>query len=1211
MKSVSYNKLSSEDKAKTSRWGRPALLLLLLCFCAPAAHAATVVCAGCPPHPDDLAAAATAAGLSFSTGTTFQSARVFVLQTGAVALSTAQQDALEAFVRHGGSLFVALDPRAGVEAFRLSFILPSTIWRVNGKLNDGTGPDGAIRAAEWDREMFPSGEPRGIARGIELPFHVRIRPFDAVERGQGRYERFSRTLPYLKTRVEPGNTFWTRPLINRDWRIRLRGSGVEQIPLLITGRYGAGRVALFAAPINSITDARPFWTAILRWLAAPPPAAAPAGVPSGPVTIRRIETLLDEHAVRLTLSRPFDGLAVIRARTWERALAGDFEAAFTSATLTIPLPKPGPQNYQALDAKDVYDLRIGILSADGRQLLQETTAIADFRPALDLVLSTGDPRPEEPRMVLLNHRMGMPINRYTYRPGDSITATVTLRNGLRNIAPLAEASSPALNDEAGISEKVPIDGIEAYGTWNGRAGVENVIAFRFKAPVQVAAVTLIGAVDNYRNLQRHNPAAAIVELDGKQVAQGSGLTGLVRIAFTPREATVVQVRLPPQKEDPRLAEVLIDGVVPTQPASGTLVVQLRDSLTGATFPLAHRPVSIDPQATVTQTLVCRPLPPGHYLLEATYAGQHAELPIMVIDPANPLIPISQLRPPDAPQMGFIVTRGFRNVFDTGTGTREELGGWGQPDDLIWAYSHQFKQIGANARTSAARLYLSESDMRHYSTPWRSFPDGELFYRLAAPLIVERMKKLPNWNKSDVAFLGHSDRWDTAPEVDSLHGWQDYIDFDDSLRARNLPGLQGKTRQELATEIHARYNSLWQDWHLKRYIASLRELRAAFAAEHKKLVISAQGAPLVPIEYQDEIAETLRGESDDSTWGMWQESIPATTGRQMGVMAFNPAWAMSTLLQWNFDSSILDNPIWHAPAGATEPSRRHLYDRAFRGVIRPDGSYRSMHTYSFNSNAGASFTMTANDWQEWWRMSDRHALIAPDGPLGAGMIVSTARFSFSRSVAFSGSGGWGKSPADAQVRDVSSVERALHDAGVSVAFSGNAATLDKWKGNAPLILLDLCQFSDTEMAKVAELIARGVRIAAFQGDGTLSDAAARLFRNPHTLLIPGPAAAFTSLAAIDLAPRLHTLWQLPIRFPAGTSGYGFTSQGLRYIVLEDWREEGRTVQLRLLASPGSRTAQAADVNDNRTLAVSRDGDWWVIDTPLRPGDGSLICVKEQP
>src|ERR1017187_1835124 len=262
-----------------------AWMLITLCFGAPAVRAGAAICAGCPAHPVDLEAAASSAGLSLSTGTpdaaTLQSAQVFILQTGPAALTTAQQDAVEAFVRRGGSLLVALDPRAGTAAFRLSAILPSTIWRVNGKLNDGTGPDGAIRAVEWDREMFPSGEPRGM----ELPFHIRIRPFDAVERGQGRYERFSRTVPYLKDRVEAGNTFWTRALINRDWRVRLRGSGVEQIPLLITGRYGAGRVALFAAPVDSITPsavARPCWTAVLRWLAAP----RQSPVPAAPVTIQ-------------------------------------------------------------------------------------------------------------------------------------------------------------------------------------------------------------------------------------------------------------------------------------------------------------------------------------------------------------------------------------------------------------------------------------------------------------------------------------------------------------------------------------------------------------------------------------------------------------------------------------------------------------------------------------------------------------------------------------------------------------------------------------------------------------------------------------------------------------------------------------------------------------------------------------------------------------
>jgi hypothetical protein len=85
--------------------------------------------------------------------------------------------------------------------------------------------------------------------------------------------------------------------------------------------------------------------------------------------------------------------------------------------------------------------------------------------------------------------------------------------------------------------------------------------------------------------------------------------------------------------------------------------------------------------------------------------------------------------------------------------------------------------------------------------------------------------------------------------------------------------------------------------------------------------------------------------------------------------------------------------------------------------------------------------------------------------------------------------------------------------------------------------------------------------------------------------------------------------LPLEFPAGAAGYGFTSQGLRYVVVEDWREQGRTVSVRVRAA--GRSAHAVDVNDNRPLTLQRAGDWWVIEAPLRPGDASLICIQERP
>jgi len=95
----------------------------------------------------------------------------------------------------------------------------------------------------------------------------------------------------------------------------------------------------------------------------------------------------------------------------------------------------------------------------------------------------------------------------------------------------------------------------------------------------------------------------------------------------------------------------------------------------------------------------------------------------------------------------------------------------------------------------------------------------------------------------------------------------------------------------------------------------------------------------------------------------------------------------------------------------------------------------------------------------------------------------------------------------------------------------------------------------------------------------------------------------------LQPVLDRNLQLPIQFPAGTAGYGFTMRGQKYIEVEDWMEQGRTISLRLRTSPSATSAAACEVNDHQTLSVHRDGAYWSIDLPLRPGDGDLVCVQE--
>jgi hypothetical protein len=119
----------------------------------------------------------------------------------------------------------------------------------------------------------------------------------------------------------------------------------------------------------------------------------------------------------------------------------------------------------------------------------------------------------------------------------------------------------------------------------------------------------------------------------------------------------------------------------------------------------------------------------------------------------------------------------------------------------------------------------------------------------------------------------------------------------------------------------------------------------------------------------------------------------------------------------------------------------------------------------------------------------------------------------------------------------------------------------------------------------------------------------LIATSGALFAATPLDEITTTEAQALAPILNKQLDLPINFPEGTAGYGFTSQGMKFIVVEDWLEQGRTAALRLRASKDASSARAAVVNDHRTLAVRREGPDWVIDLPIRPGDGTLVAVQE--
>ena len=1188
-----------------------------------------------------------------------------------------REEWVRSYVRNGGSLILTLSRNPGSSPMRFADISPTTAWYTQISAAHRGDAAGAIRGAEWDSGLYGG---QGT-QSLSFPYHFKLQPVSAVERGMGRYERFDWTLSFIDQHCMPGSTFWTRPLLNRDWRVRIRGDDYDASPLVLTGRYGAGRVAVLAGSVTDLktgTGDANFWTPLLKWLAvsSPKPSEELANVRITPaVTVDRGKRALNV-AVRNPTGSPLTVTVIARLETWEQAYVGDMEQTLTipalgAATATLALPAIGATSYQALDYCDKWDVRVGILSETGADLLGESRLPVDLEPDVRLSLATDELNSVEypfkqapgPQTLFFANRMGIPISSYAYAPGADAHAILTVSNGAKNLAPLSKAADEttpgnlsimAINDGMAVAGKAP-RAVEAYGMWIGQPGTENVLSFTLPTHATLNSVTLDGIHEINPGSKTNNVGVAIIEVDGKEVARAEDLDsrfktgGRVTMSFPSMTGRVVRVRMPwlsaPPKRTrivPWLGEVEINGWIGQMPGDihGHLKAELKDSLTGEVIPVGEEDVTIKGGESETVSLPFKaPELKDNVARQLTlqcafqYSGStegevNKVMPLMVIQPEHPLTSVNILRGGQSPALNFIVTRGFRNADKIGTGTQQNVGNWEEPDDLVWAYSHDLKQIGAKAKTSAARLYVSDSDLRHYSTPWTNYPDGEYYFEVAAPGLVEAAKQTRQWSNSDTITLGFSDRWDSGPSVMALYGWPEMIAFDQYLKANHLPGVQGRTRAEVIQDITDHHLSRFRSWQVDRYSHGVKTMSDAFARENKKLVINAQGIPIVPRTDEESISQTIAGMSDDSTWGMQYEDPCYNTGKQMGYLAINPSWRLSTLLQWGYNSAVLGNLFFWAPVGTTEPSRRHYYDRAWRASVDAGGHYHSIHTFGYNVNGGAAFTMSPNDWQEWWRLEERHSLLSPDGPFGAGVVVSTAQMSDPDKTDFSG-GGMGDSDADAIVGGIAQAIRHLHESGIDISFTTNAAALDKLAGNPPLIILNLTEFGASEIQALQKLADSGVRMVAFQGRDDLSPEAARLFgttpdafhaepsapstpriqKNERTLLIGGTIGNFSESQAKILAPAFQEVLQLPVQFPSGSAGYGFTMGNQHYIVVEDWREEARVISVRYRPGTPVKGIRAVNVNDNRALVVRRDKDDWLIDLPTRPGDGSLICVEE--
>jgi hypothetical protein len=350
---------------------------------------------------------------------------VMILESRAgMEISDEQAARLGEFVRAGGGLLLSVRNKPGRAPMRLAFMLPTTAWMVSMVSFANSARDVAA-LAEADAAFFP-----GDVRGLRVPSFFEFRPFHAVERGQARYDRFERPMPsepwglgYKAPNLPPNSGWWTRPLLNRDWQIRARADDLAASPLLLTGRYGAGRVAVFASSVETLPDsaaAEAFWKATLGWLR---PANQTPAVVSVTLEPPKITGDAMKHSALVTLrnpgSTPLAVQLVARLLTWEHAPIGDELRELNlpaggSEIVEIPLPKPGATSYAALENRDAFRIRLGVLSADGSTLLSETCSDLDLRPAAQLTIATeevrnvnppfpGAPEPGKPM------RMGLPV----------------------------------------------------------------------------------------------------------------------------------------------------------------------------------------------------------------------------------------------------------------------------------------------------------------------------------------------------------------------------------------------------------------------------------------------------------------------------------------------------------------------------------------------------------------------------------------------------------------------------------------------------------------------------------------------------------------------------------------------------------------------------------------------------------------------------------
>ena len=300
----------------------------------------------------------------------------------------------------------------------------------------------------------------------------------------------------------PGATTWTRPLLNRDWQVRARSSDVHASALLLTGRYGAGRVADFCRSGRAGAN-RPRRSEFLD------PRAALAGrTGCRAAHASRQSGHADRPAHRRGPGPP--DACRDRGQPHDRSPACDRPRASRHLGASLPgrrcTGSDNPGELHGGSSAPPPPHRCCRVSGAGvrgqvrracRGVVSKRSGSAGRGSAAGGLAAGGEslrfnrrsgraPLPLQgagARDSLLRQPDGAPVGAYSYAPDTDANAVVQISNGARNLAPMAAVrdettpdnpSLAALTDGFTESSKVP-RAIIAYGSWRGKADQENAL----------------------------------------------------------------------------------------------------------------------------------------------------------------------------------------------------------------------------------------------------------------------------------------------------------------------------------------------------------------------------------------------------------------------------------------------------------------------------------------------------------------------------------------------------------------------------------------------------------------------------------------------------------------------------------------------------------------------------------------------------------------